>query len=1195
MSNEPLPHLDPKTQQRWTKAVMDQIAAGRPAAEIVQDLQGSGWTRNDATAFVADIEQRWNATAGSSQARSELYLQAWFPEMRPVRSTPSLSTVNGIGAGLYGARDHDPQTGTFVKTHCVCVLFVPLIALGAYRVSKGGGGSWYLIGKVPLSRFARGWNIALLCAAVGLLAWGGIAAYTSSDEYLASAKLAEADAAAEAGRLVEASQLYCLVTQRHTKSSRAARGRLAALAERPEVDRLSLPDAAKFFSNIAHGAPQAQGAFACGAKLVRFSAAKQPQSTVALLAAAAPLACDDACKLFGELAVGDWQKLLPADATAVYRTAVTIPQTDDQRHALAAHGIAQSRRLANEDATAAAFDVLQIVAPLTDRITRDETLQFLLGRPLDNLSCAAADEALRTAREIAGAEGETPLVDRGLRWVDDHTKADPHAALTLLNHLATIPKADKTKLDAARRKQLERIVAADPQDVDAAVQLALILERDGDAAAIEKLLTPHRAKLGAGEGARLLGQVLAAKGEFDDAYALLDPYLAERLEAFHGAEQAFVGAVEAAQQEVVNEMRRGAAAGFNYGKYEVSDDAARQAMVDTYINERLRDHAGMAEAREKLAEVGAVVPAAIDLGIVLLHRAQKLNDPAARRAELERAEKTFLAVRGVAGNNDQYMLNLGQVYYWLGKHGEGHEQFEKLLAAKNREYAILVAVAQILRELGAMPEARRLMEEAYEAAVEIQQKQRVAHLRAITWTDLDDKIAWLERCNQEEPATKSVLAEAHGEQAATQGDDATAAKHYREAVTIYESQTKTATIYNNGALALFSLFAVTGDKAVLDQGIEWIEKAVALSPSESMVLHNAAEALLEPSLQNLVGDKFNLRLLSDADDLGTIEYLITDEASQTEWRRRVKEHPGVKKSLTYFERAMVLAPKQPTLYSAPLRIYGFLDDVDGLERLAARIAAANPDVSETVAQGLKFVRFEDDETTKTALASAGSRREKTLKESRAAKGPMFAAAVEGMIDYHVSIGSLSRPEADRLVGLAEEAHAAVPSAGSTKTLRNALLLRAAARLSEEQPAYQQAIDRTQRSLSPLCAVVLALARQDAMGQAARDDADIKRAVELVAKLQTAFPKNGSYWTWALLHAVKHEQAAVVAKHLADDAAERLEWEVCRRLAPASATTACYRYWALLCDGKGPAARAPIDEVIKFGAPFPVKLMEDAGQ
>ena len=122
-----------------------------------------------------------------------------------------------------------------------------------------------------------------------------------------------------------------------------------------------------------------------------------------------------------------------------------------------------------------------------------------------------------------------------------------------------------------------------------------------------------------------------------------------------------------------------------------------------YIDRQIKDDPAVDAAREKLAKQAMVVPAALDLGMVTLQRAESMKDPAARRAELERAEKTFLAIRGTAGESDQYMLHLGQVYYWLGKQKEGQEEFDKLLAKHQRKAEMLYGLAKVLRDLGPLP------------------------------------------------------------------------------------------------------------------------------------------------------------------------------------------------------------------------------------------------------------------------------------------------------------------------------------------------------------------------------------------------------------------------------------------------------------------------------------------------------------
>ena len=68
--------------------------------------------------------------------------------------------------------------------------------------------------------------------------------------------------------------------------------------------------------------------------------------------------------------------------------------------------------------------------------------------------------------------------------------------------------------------------------------------------------------------------------------------------------------------------------------------------------------------------------------MVMLQRAQGQTDAAARKTQLESAEKVFLAIGGIAGRSDAYQLSLGQVDYWLGKQAEGCKLFDDYLAKK---------------------------------------------------------------------------------------------------------------------------------------------------------------------------------------------------------------------------------------------------------------------------------------------------------------------------------------------------------------------------------------------------------------------------------------------------------------------------------------------------------------------------------
>jgi len=154
-----------------------------------------------------------------------------FPDMKPIKAPPTLYTLNGIGTGVYGNRDFDPATGTYIKTLCICLVFLPVVALSAYRVADADNGAWYFLGKVPLSRFAAGWNkmvAVLLAALIGSVLY---AVHTSSLSYVEGKQMASAAAALQAGKTNDAIQIYAELSASGGPRQADARQALQPLAE----------------------------------------------------------------------------------------------------------------------------------------------------------------------------------------------------------------------------------------------------------------------------------------------------------------------------------------------------------------------------------------------------------------------------------------------------------------------------------------------------------------------------------------------------------------------------------------------------------------------------------------------------------------------------------------------------------------------------------------------------------------------------------------------------------------------------------------------------------------------------------------------------------------------------------------------------------------------------------------------------
>ena len=239
-----------KTRRRSTNRPRRHAATCRRphAEEVARELHLSGWQKLTADALVEHVQQDWRQIEAAPLANAGLYLQMKYPEMRPAGSVPTLHSMHGIGTGFYGSRDPDRPTGSYVKTQCFCIFFIPIFALKAYRVTSRGSG-WNLIGRVPLSRFAKTWNIFFSAPS-----WRRSASvssrYLNSPSLQAGRKLARADQAAAAGKLLEASRLYAKwpAPARNTRPPPAQR--CAKLVQRPEIDGMPMGEVTQIFDEV---------------------------------------------------------------------------------------------------------------------------------------------------------------------------------------------------------------------------------------------------------------------------------------------------------------------------------------------------------------------------------------------------------------------------------------------------------------------------------------------------------------------------------------------------------------------------------------------------------------------------------------------------------------------------------------------------------------------------------------------------------------------------------------------------------------------------------------------------------------------------------------------------------------------------------------------------------------------------------
>ena len=88
--------------------------------------------------------------------------QRLMKELEPIKSAPSLTTVNGIGTVLYGNSDYDAQTQSHLTTLYFTILFIPILPIARYRVIQHGS-SYQFLGKARLRPVDK-WHLRVAAA-----------------------------------------------------------------------------------------------------------------------------------------------------------------------------------------------------------------------------------------------------------------------------------------------------------------------------------------------------------------------------------------------------------------------------------------------------------------------------------------------------------------------------------------------------------------------------------------------------------------------------------------------------------------------------------------------------------------------------------------------------------------------------------------------------------------------------------------------------------------------------------------------------------------------------------------------------------------------------------------------------------------------------------------------------------------------
>ena len=973
-------------------------------------------------------------------------LRRKFPEMRPVKAAPWLGSANGFGLGLYGRRDFDSETQTYVKTRCICVFFIPLLALGAYRVADAGQRTWFFYGREPVSLFAKIWNGITACAFILLSVSVGWHSYISSPGHTTRQELARAGQFLKSGQTIKAAGIY----------------------RRLLIDGMPFPDESR-------------------------------------------------------------------------------------------NGLRQS-----------------------------------LEKQLQSDSAEAVEGAFRLLVGFPSWINQPPLIPdaakQGLALVDKFRSKDPEGALRILDLVGALATKKET-IDPLRIELLTESIAANPNNTNRVVELALIYEAKERLEDCYKLLLPYQHKLGSTEGARILGQHLLSERKNDEAYELLYPYVQNRLEKLRSIERAYTNAMSVVSRRALNDLNQSKADPSFYNAYNKASKIEKESMVDSYIAKELQNDPAFRRAVADFKAANKVVNVTLDLGMVQLSRAQDLRDPEARKKELEAAEKTFLAIRGLAGQKDEYRLFLGQVYYWLGRSKEGKDLFDQLLASNKRAYWWLISLGRTLRDVGDLAQARALVEEAYNTGRDNSQKYSAASFRAFMFKDTDDQIAWLEKADPAEPNIQIALNCARGEKALQQGQKEIAAQYLRKAVDAYALQPKGAVVLNNWGLACLSLYEATGNRSDHNRGLALLEEAISLAPGDSVLLINTLQTLLTSALMDVVRDSIRVESLGEAADTTLLSHLYSDEAGRKQLYQRLHDLEAMKKALGYLEKALLLAPKSLALYQISLHYQGGFQDLAELQKLQQRFRTADPDLSELQNEELAAYQGKKDGEYLDRYRSRIRILEKLSGMPAIKEHPVTLEHVQ------VSLSGLKQNafvygekiDGTRLLEDAKAADARHQSAATHSSLVSAHFFCAREELSQQDQRFAELAEKTRRVLSPHYLITLLMERGGALSELIRKNANVLSAVALEKESSDRFPSFPRIDTWALLRTVDPGKSAKIGEQIKTNQIVRVTDQLELELNPLRANAVIDLYWTQRMLGNETGAAEIYDGAIARGVPLPPRL------
>lgn len=1026
-----------------------EAAAREPDAFVVLTL---GRWHHRSGDFTAGDRVLGAAKRGVSEAALRDAFEKCLTSPRPLSGgAPALFRLNGFGFGLYGERDPRPD-GSHVATYCVSALFIPVLALSAYRVQSHGGGSYTFFTKERLSTFAKGWNWALVAAVVLGIGWISLQSYLDSPERLARIALEEAQAVEAAGEAAAAADAYQHLLDEHTRPSdvlgEAATGLVRVLVSGVETPMTpaGVDEAARIARRYRDLPDRARGG------------------------ASASLLARDLGRWADEVGDGDEPSRLAA--LRLVRLAMDIAQGPDR------------------DALSERASVLHI--GLAESLRADWPLEalhhYVLADTQESMTAAGAIVAELGPSLVADADADVRTWEpRGESAATEHVR---ELRAELAEWQGDVRRSNA--LEEGDAEALALLHTERPRDQEVAVALADAKRGVGEFA---EALTILRSYGEPGQltsvAQRTLASCLADAGELEEADALLERHVASRLPSFQEAQRAYDSASRARAEGLISRARAGLEPALNRQLETVYDDARAGEIFDAWLRDQLEADASLNQLREAYTSQGEVVPAVLSLGTLKLRRAHAASGDERQRL-LNEAERLFLAIRQEAEGVPAFHLSLGQVYHRLGRTDEGEAELRSLL--DTGELPMALQVAHTYRELGLMARAREVAQATYESpgGGEAGESARggCAHLMALMASTLEDEEMWLRRAPQESATVQTSLLRLRARRAFRERNLPEADRLYGEVAERYEAEGETSAAFNNAALAIQSRYLCSGNPVLLDDAVARMRHGLALSPDNAVLIGNFADVeTYRATVRVLDGFVRTRTLRLGGAEAGALIDWLREGPRGAEVSSALRADPNHRHGRDLSRQEQVLAPQSPRGWNREWSWLVAEQDAEALSALLGRLRAVEGiDVSDQdEARGRERTEAQEARRRAEIDAGVGDAEAVVAAARRTRHAPTIAAALQ----LHATtlsgraLENASAADARAAVAVAREALGVWDGFGSAM-LPWALNVQALLEGCESLPGLREAYDARHRELEPNLLMYVAAQGDAAVAEALRE-------------------------------------------------------------------------------------------------------------